>query len=399
MAMMRPVNLGSPGLTFGGRLPQMPTQQPAPKRVVASPPDNRARDYALAEVLGQPISVESGMWGEAVAEALAAGLRGRSARRERQDELDQETEAQKREEEQRRAIAEALEGFDPTNPAGVVDRLRGGAPEEALELATVLARQSGGGNQNETRVTSSGTFWRPGGEQGYEVLGRDPNWQPPAAMAPWGPMSPEMRQQYPGLNPSDTQVNQSTGEIRQIPGAAGRQRATERQARAAQSAMSALSTTQNVRQRVQDALQLAQNPTATGLMGQMSRGVGGTPGFNLDRAVDTIKANLGFEALQQMRQESPTGGALGQVAVIELQMLQAVIDSLDTAQSRAQVVEALQNVDTYLAGREQRMQRFLEAYEQDFQDVQPAAPAGPPDAAGGQSTYRWTPERGLERVP
>ena len=46
-------------------------------------------------------------------------------------------------------------------------------------------------------------------------------------------------------------------------------------------------------------------------------------------AVKTVQANLGFDALQKMRDESPTGGALGQVAVQELEMLQAKVAALD----------------------------------------------------------------------
>lgn len=46
-------------------------------------------------------------------------------------------------------------------------------------------------------------------------------------------------------------------------------------------------------------------------------------------AVKTIEANLGFDALQAMRDASPTGGALGQIAVQELEMLQSTKAKLD----------------------------------------------------------------------
>lgn len=46
--------------------------------------------------------------------------------------------------------------------------------------------------------------------------------------------------------------------------------------------------------------------------------------------VETIKANFGFDRLQAMRDMSPTGGALGQVAVQELTALQASVANLDT---------------------------------------------------------------------
>ena len=62
--------------------------------------------------------------------------------------------------------------------------------------------------------------------------------------------------------------------------------------------------------------------------------------------LDTIKANLGFEELQQMRDSSPTGGALGQVTERELAFLQAVQGNLDAAQSPEQVRRILVEVQT-----------------------------------------------------
>lgn len=57
---------------------------------------------------------------------------------------------------------------------------------------------------------------------------------------------------------------------------------------------------------------------------------------DLDSTITTVKANIGFDRLQRMRAESPTGGALGQVAVQELVALQSTIANLDTAQSTEQ---------------------------------------------------------------
>ena len=49
----------------------------------------------------------------------------------------------------------------------------------------------------------------------------------------------------------------------------------------------------------------------------------------LGKAIATIKANIGFDRLQRMRDMSKTGGALGQVAIQELDALQNSITSLD----------------------------------------------------------------------
>jgi hypothetical protein len=72
---------------------------------------------------------------------------------------------------------------------------------------------------------------------------------------------------------------------------------------------------------------------STGLTGAVLGNVPGTNAYDLDKTIDTIKANLGFDKLQAMREASPTGGALGQVAVQELNSLQAVIASLEKGQS------------------------------------------------------------------
>lgn len=45
--------------------------------------------------------------------------------------------------------------------------------------------------------------------------------------------------------------------------------------------------------------------------------------------VDTLQANLAFDRLQKMRDESKTGGALGQVSNIELRLLKSSVAALD----------------------------------------------------------------------
>jgi hypothetical protein len=65
--------------------------------------------------------------------------------------------------------------------------------------------------------------------------------------------------------------------------------------------------------------------------------VKGTSAHNLEKTLDSIKSNIGFDKLQQMRLASPTGGALGQVAVQEMIMLQAAYGSLAASQSEKEL--------------------------------------------------------------
>jgi hypothetical protein len=50
-------------------------------------------------------------------------------------------------------------------------------------------------------------------------------------------------------------------------------------------------------------------------------------------AINTLQANLGFQQLQQMRNLSKTGGALGQVSERELALLVSTVASLDQGMS------------------------------------------------------------------
>ena len=95
---------------------------------------------------------------------------------------------------------------------------------------------------------------------------------------------------------------------------------------------------------VADAKSLVSGLT-TGLTGKAQSYVPGTDAYNLNQRLLTIKANLGFDRLQQMRDASPTGGALGQVAVQELNALQSTVGSLELGQSKEELAKNLNKID------------------------------------------------------
>lgn len=107
---------------------------------------------------------------------------------------------------------------------------------------------------------------------------------------------------------------------------------------------------------------------ATGLMGGALSGIPGTDAYNLARTVDEIKANIGFREIQTMRDNSPTGGALGQVAIQELQMLQATLGSLDQAQDGDQLRATLQRIKESMA----RWRQLQEAIASEGRDAAPS---------------------------
>ena len=80
-------------------------------------------------------------------------------------------------------------------------------------------------------------------------------------------------------------------------------------------------------------------------MDDRSAQVPGTAAHDLDRRIDTLKAMIGFNALNEMRANSPTGGALGNVTERELALLQSTVASLELSQSREQFLENLALVE------------------------------------------------------
>lgn len=83
----------------------------------------------------------------------------------------------------------------------------------------------------------------------------------------------------------------------------------------------------------------------TGAVGSLLSNIGGTGAHDLQQTILTIQANVGFDRLQQMREASPTGGALGSITERELATLQAVMGSLAQSQSREQLLYNLDRLD------------------------------------------------------
>ena len=89
------------------------------------------------------------------------------------------------------------------------------------------------------------------------------------------------------------------------------------------------------------ALPLIGNGWSTGFASYLSA-IPGTEAQALKNNLATIKANIGFDKLQAMRDASPTGGALGQVSERELGFLQSVFGSLDQSQSAEELAYNIQ---------------------------------------------------------
>lgn len=88
------------------------------------------------------------------------------------------------------------------------------------------------------------------------------------------------------------------------------------------------------------------SPTSTGF-GSLLSGIPTTDARALEGQLNVVKANLGFDRLRQMREESKTGGALGSIAVKELERLEAAVATLDTGLEGQQLIDALDAVSTH----------------------------------------------------
>lgn len=68
---------------------------------------------------------------------------------------------------------------------------------------------------------------------------------------------------------------------------------------------------------------------AVGPWAGRTRAIPGTPAYDLNNLLDTIRANVSFDKLQAMREASPTGAALGPVSDFENKLLQSTLGKLD----------------------------------------------------------------------
>lgn len=98
-------------------------------------------------------------------------------------------------------------------------------------------------------------------------------------------------------------------------------------------------------------------------MGSLLNPVPGTPAADLKATLSTISADAAFGALQNMRDNSPTGGALGSTSEVELELLQNSLAALSQSQSPQQLKENLQN---YKRIRQRALQRVAQAYEDTY---------------------------------
>lgn len=132
----------------------------------------------------------------------------------------------------------------------------------------------------------------------------------------------------------------------------------------------------------------------TGIQGVFPNIPGRDPA-NAQAILDSLKAKVGFDALQSMREASKTGGALGSVTEQEHKLLQNYIAELDRAQSKDAFQSALGKIIRF--GHESKA-RQARAFEQDYGRIAPggAAPPSLPGPAEAPTPQKRRTKTGIE---
>jgi len=130
-----------------------------------------------------------------------------------------------------------------------------------------------------------------------------------------------------------------------------------------------------------------------GVKGVVASQIPGTKRVDAESLAQTVRANIGFDRLQQMREASPTGGALGQVSNQELDTLQSVLGSLSFSQSQDQLLQNLDRLKQIYSVILTKAQAYPNA--NDFGFGESSAPAGAAaeglgNGEGGSPTVDWS---------
>lgn len=159
-----------------------------------------------------------------------------------------------------------------------------------------------------------------------------------------GSIPPDYRMTYDGNKPVAMEVIPGSKTARELEAAAGKgQMAAESTLTTAGVVIQDISRLTNAikKQKLTDPV--------TGTLGAVVGEQGGVLAAGSARRsaeglVRTIQANIGFDRLNQMRLESPTGGALGNITEQELKFLQSVLGSIDLNQKDADIIRNLERL-------------------------------------------------------
>ena len=134
----------------------------------------------------------------------------------------------------------------------------------------------------------------------------------------------------------------------------------------------------------------------TGIRGKIPN-IPGTDAANAMAELTTLKTQVGFGALQAMRDASKTGGALGQVSDFENKALQNSLVALDTSQSADEFRKNLKDVMKYAVRAKDNHRKAYNTKYADKKEGESAFVDGQvyQDASGNKAKYvngQWVPQ-------
>lgn len=97
--------------------------------------------------------------------------------------------------------------------------------------------------------------------------------------------------------------------------------------------------------------------TTTGMGASALAALGGTDARQLQGKINTLKANIAFNELAQMREASKTGGALGQVSDREGRLLESALGNLDQGLKDKALIEELDKIKGSITRWQQEMDK------------------------------------------
>lgn len=312
-------------------------------------PSQRARRQAMIDALdsGMTQPLGGGGYGEALARFGESYLRTRNGRSEREQEyrteaLAGERQARRDKLEERSTLAQVL-GQEAENARG---------PEQWQDIPREQLPPGARFGQRNNRTNEVDMDYEP-------APPASAIFQPPAGY----------RGSQEGLEP--------------IPGGPQDQRVNE----AGRSRIDRLSSSEESLSRALAAIDRAIPSVSGGTSGMVSGGF--LRDFNqgaidLNEALEPVRSILSFETLAEMRRNSETGGALGSIAVRELELLGSTVVSLSTRQSPQQLREGLSTLRQRLQSSRDAV-RAARAEAMGGADPQAQAPAAPGQPAAAPS--------------
>ncbi len=118
--------------------------------------------------------------------------------------------------------------------------------------------------------------------------------------------------------------------------------------------------------------------------------VPGTPQHNLSQAIEALGANIAFSELTEMREASKTGGALGNISNVELELLRNAMGSIKQTQDPTVLVANLQKIKASVQRWQQAKQRYGFQGPQSGAPQQPMGPPAPDAVAPAATKPKFT---------